>query len=136
MPFLLDSNAWIAWLRQRQPTLIARIQKEGPANILLCSVVVGELIYGAERSGAAYRAANLYDVQQLRGQFVSMPFDDRAAEQYGRVRAHLANLGTPIGPNDLMIAAIALANQLTLVTHNTVEFSRVPSLQLEDWQVP
>jgi tRNA(fMet)-specific endonuclease VapC len=50
------------------------------------------------------------------------------------VRAHLAGLGTPIGPNDLMIASIALANGLTLVTHNTSEFGRVPGLKLEDWQ--
>lgn len=136
MPFVLDSNAWIGWLRQRQPKLIARIKQEDPANILLCSVVVGELIYGAERSGAAHRATNLQAVAQLRNQFVSIPFDDGAAEEYGRIRAHLANLGTPIGPNDLMIAAIGLAHQLTLVTHNTAEFSRVPGLALDDWQVP
>ena len=65
---------------------------------------------------------------------MSLPFDDRAAEEYGKVRSHLAVLGTPIGPNDLMIAAIALANHMTLVTHNTAEFSRVPGLTLEDWQ--
>jgi tRNA(fMet)-specific endonuclease VapC len=65
---------------------------------------------------------------------VSLPFDDRAAEEHGKVRAHLAALGTPIGPHDLMIAAFALSNQMTLVTHNTAEFSRVPGLALEDWQ--
>ena len=65
---------------------------------------------------------------------MSLPFDDRAAEEYGKVRAHLAALGTPIGPNNLMIAAIALANQMTLVSHNTTEFSRVPGLAVEDWQ--
>jgi tRNA(fMet)-specific endonuclease VapC len=71
---------------------------------------------------------------QLRQQFVSLPFDDAAAEEYGKVRAHLAVLGTPIGPNDLMIATIALANAVTLVTNNTSEFSRVPGLSIEDWQ--
>jgi tRNA(fMet)-specific endonuclease VapC len=73
-------------------------------------------------------------VEQLRRQFVSLPFDDHAGEEAGRVRAYLAGLGTPIGPNDLLIAAIALANGLTLVTHNTSEFSRVPGLNIEDWQ--
>ena len=63
-----------------------------------------------------------------------MPFDDRAADEYGRIRAHLAGLGMLIGPNDLLIASIALANGLILVTHNTAEFSRVPGLKLEDWQ--
>jgi tRNA(fMet)-specific endonuclease VapC len=136
MPFVLDSNAWIGWLRQNQPKLVARIAQEGTTNIVLCSVVLGELIYGAERSGPAHRAGNLQRVDHLRQQFASIPFDDRAAEHYGKVRAYLAQLGTPIGSNDLMIAAIALANQLTLVTHNTAEFSRVPGLTLEDWQLP
>jgi tRNA(fMet)-specific endonuclease VapC len=136
MPFLLDSNAWIGWLRKRQPKLVARIKQENAANIVLCSVVLGELIYGAERSGDAHRAANLLEVQKLRLQFASFPVDDRAAEEYGRVRANLDTKGTPIGPNDLMIAAIALANRLTVVTHNTNEFSRVEGLTIEDGQVP
>ena len=96
--------------------------------------MLAELFYGAMRSGVVYQATNLALLAKLRQQFVSLPFDDRAAEDYGRVRAHLAALGTPIGPNDLMIASIALANQLTLVTHNTLEFNRVPGLALEDWQ--
>lgn len=97
---------------------------------------MGELLYGAARSGSAHRTANLQRVEQLRLQFASLPYDDRAAKDYGKIRAHLANLGTPISPNDLMIAAIALANNVTLVTHNTSEFSRVPGLALEDWQIP
>lgn len=134
MIYLLDANACIGWLRQNEPKLIARIQQEDPANIVLCSIVVAELIYGAERSGASYRAGNLMRVGQLRQRFLSLPFDDRAGEEAGRVRAYLAGVGTPIGPNDLLIASIALANQITLVTHNTGEFSRVPGLVVEDWQ--
>jgi tRNA(fMet)-specific endonuclease VapC len=134
MTYVLDSNACIGWLRQSQPKLVARIKQERPTDSVICAVVVGELIYGAERAGAAHRANNRTRVEQLRQQFVSVPFDDSAAEEYGKVRAQLAGLGTPIGPNDLMIAAIALANGLTLVTHNTAEFSRVPGLPIEDWQ--
>ena len=103
-----------------------------PGSVVLCSVVVAELIYGAERSD--YRAKTLAQVRTFCEPFESLPFDDRAAEEYGAIRAHLARQGTPIGPNDLMIAAIAIANSLTLVTHNTLEFSRVPRLVLEDWQ--
>jgi len=132
--YLLDTNAWVAYLRQNNPTLLQRLQQHQPADICLCSVVLGELWYGAVRSGPAHQAANFALIVRLRQQFVSIPFDDRAAEQYGRIRAHLAGQGTLIGPNDLMIAAIALANGLTLVTHNTAEFSRVPGLVLEDWQ--
>ena len=80
------------------------------------------------------QAKNLSQVQIFCRQFQSQPFDDLAAEEYGRIRAHLAGLGMLIGPNDLLIASIALANGLTLVTHNTREFSRIPGLKLEDWQ--
>jgi tRNA(fMet)-specific endonuclease VapC len=72
--------------------------------------------------------------QEFLQQFISIPFDDTAAMVYGTIRANLAKAGTPIGPNDLQIAAIALANELTLVTHNTREFSRIQSLKLEDWE--
>lgn len=136
MTYLLDSNACIEWLRQSNPKLIARIQKEDPVEIVICSVVLAELIYGAERSGAAHRASNLQQVEQLRQQFGSIPFDDDAGVEAGQLRAHLAFLGTPIGPNDLQIAAIARANGLTLMTHNVTEFGRVPGLLIEDWQIP
>jgi tRNA(fMet)-specific endonuclease VapC len=66
--------------------------------------------------------------------YVSLPFDDRAADEYGLIRSYLTGRGTMIGPNDLLIAAIALANQLVLITHTSAEFSRVPGLALEDWQ--
>ena len=63
-----------------------------------------------------------------------MPFDDRCAEEYGLIRADLDHAGTPIGPNDLLIAATARAHDLVLVTHNTREFSRVSGLQIDDWE--
>jgi tRNA(fMet)-specific endonuclease VapC len=132
--FLLDTNAWIGLLRHNDPAIVTRIQQEDPAELFLCSVVVGELIYGAERSGSPHRDANLAKVNQLRATFISLPFHDQAAEEYGRLRAYLATAGLMIGPNDLMIASIALSNGLTLVTHNTSEFSRVPGLVIEDWQ--
>jgi tRNA(fMet)-specific endonuclease VapC len=65
-----------------------------------------------------------------------LSFDDAAADVYAGIRHHLESQGTPIGPYDLQIAAIALADGCTLVTHNTTEFSRVPRLVLEDWEVP
>jgi tRNA(fMet)-specific endonuclease VapC len=132
--YLLDTNACIGWLRNNEPKLVARMHIEDPANLVSCSIVVGELLYGAERSGPAYQAANLLRVRELRSRLHSLSFDDQAAEQYGRVRAILAGTGQLVGPNDLMIAAIALSHGLTLVTHNTSEFSRIPGLVIEDWQ--
>jgi tRNA(fMet)-specific endonuclease VapC len=136
MNYLLDTNAWIGHLRQRSPIVTQHLRRHSAAEVVLCSVVVGELHYGAERSGAAHRTANLALVAWLRQQYLSLPFDDLAGEEYGRIRTHLAAVGIIIGPNDLLIAAIALANHLILVTHNTGEFSRVPGLIVEDWQVP
>lgn len=92
-----------------------------------------ELFYGGWRSNNPQRTLEIQE--RFLAQFISLPFDDAAADVYGRVRARLADLGTPIGLNDLQIASIALANNLTLITHNTREFSRVEGLQLEDWEV-
>ena len=71
-----------------------------------------------------------------RDRFVSLPFDDRGAEEYANIRAHLVAQGNTIGPNDLLIAATALANGLIVVTQNSTEFSRVPGLAIEDWETP
>ena len=136
MTYLLDTNSCIGWLRRNQPPLVARIQAQAQTNIVLCSVVVGELLFGVERSDPTHRANNGLRVEQLRQQFISLPFDDAAAERYGRIRAELTAQGLLIGGNDMLIAAIALAKGCTLVTHNTSEFSRVTGLVIEDWQVP
>lgn len=135
MTHLLDTNSCIDHLRRGTTSPVTtRLAAVVPGSAVLCSVVVAELLYGAHRS--AQVARNLSQVRAFCSQFVSLPFNDQAAEEYGRIRAHLAAQGTLIGPNDLMIAAIALADGLILVTHNTAEFNRVPSLALEDWQVP
>ena len=135
MTYLLDTNASIDHMRRGAASPISAKLTSAPAGaVVICSVVVAELLFGARRS--AQVAQTLAKVQAFCNRFVSLPFDDHAADHYSTIRAHLAALGTPIGPNDLMIAAIALANGLTLVTHNTVEFTRVPGLNLQDWQTP
>jgi tRNA(fMet)-specific endonuclease VapC len=131
MIYLLDTNAWIAVLNPGDSSVKSRLSAHQPDEIALCSIVKAELFFGAYRS--TKQAANLQLLERLYRQFRSVPFDDAAAEVYGRIRANLAARGTPIGPNDLMIAATALANNLILVTHNTKEFSRVTGLILEDW---
>jgi tRNA(fMet)-specific endonuclease VapC len=96
-------------------------------------VVKAELFYGALKSNNPHR--NLEKQRQFVDRFASLPFDDEAAEAYSQIRARLEELGTPIGPNDLMIAAIAVTNNAVLVTHNTREFGRVEGLQYEDWEI-
>jgi len=100
---------------------------------VLCDIVKAELYYGAYKGTRL--ESNLVLYQEFFSELVSLPFDGNAAAVYGRIRARLEALGTPIGPNDLQIAAIALANDLILVTHNTREFSRVEGLRLEDWEL-
>ena len=134
MKYLLDTNACIGWLRMSQPAIVSRMKKESPSDLAICSVVVAELIFGAERSAPAHQAKNRLRVSRLRAQFTSLAFDDFAAQYYGVIRSLLTAAGNLIGPNDLLIASIALANRLILVTHNVSKFTRVPGLQIEDWQ--
>lgn len=134
MKYLLDTNAWIAYLRHNNPRVVQQFLQVNPADIARCSVVLAELFYGAYHGPVAKQAANVALIACLQQRFVSVPFDDEAAVQYGQIRAHLASQGTLIGPNDLMIASIAFGKGLTLVTHNTREFSRVPGLHIDDWQ--
>jgi len=130
--YLLDTNAWIEVLRDRNQGVVEQVASKQRDEIRLCSVVKAELYFGAfKKSG---RAGNLGLLQDLFTKFNSLPFDDAAAEACGKLRAELNAKGTPIGPYDLMIAAIALVNGATLVTHNISEFSRVDGLSIEDWQ--
>ena len=131
--YLLDTNACIKYLNNTDSSVVERIRKELPGAIRLCDVVKAELLYGAYKSSR--KEANLELLQRFFALFVSLPFEDRAAHAYGRIRADLEAAGTPIGPYDMQIAAIALANNLVLVTHNTREFSRIAGLALEDWEL-
>ena len=126
--FLLDSNAWIALFRGKSESLLSELKRHAAAEILVCPVILTELQYGACRSPAEYRAANQRLVDELRTTYDSIPFDDLAALDAADLRAHLATIGQPIGPYDLLIAAIARVNDLILVTHNTSEFARVLGL--------
>lgn len=113
MTFLLDTNTCIGHLTGRVPTITERLRRHSVRDVVLCS--------------------NLAVVDEFTAPFASYPFDDQAAERYAQIRAELERMGTPIGPNDLLIAAIALSRQCTLVTSNVREFQRVADLAVEDW---
>jgi tRNA(fMet)-specific endonuclease VapC len=132
MRYLLDTNTCVVYLRWPNSPVARKLATLSPESVALCAIVKAELHFGVEQS--ARPADNRVALAAFFAGFASLPFDDRAAEVYGRLRAQLAKRGTPIGPNDLMIAAIALTNGATLVTHNVGEFSRVPDLQIEDWE--
>jgi tRNA(fMet)-specific endonuclease VapC len=130
--FLLDTNTCVRFLTGRSERVCERVLTTDARDIALCSVVKAELIYGSVKSEQMER--NQATLAEFFGRFISLPFDDTAAAEYGIIRAHLERSGRPIGSNDLMIAAIALSRGTVLVTHNTREFSRVEGLQLDDWE--
>ncbi len=130
---LLDSNVWIAYLKGRDITLMQRVKARRPEQLSVCSVVWAELLHGAEKYDAPEKRKRQLD--ETIGGLVSLDFDLSAARHYARIRYQLERAGLRIGGNDLMIAAIALANDLTVVTNNTGEFARVPGLRIEDWSV-
>jgi len=132
MMFLLDTNACIRILNGSSEKLNTRLRASSPTELCTCAVVKAELYFGARKSARVH--ANLTLLSTLFDPWISLPFDDLAAEHYGQVRADLARLGKLIGPNDLMIASIARAHDAVLVTHNGAEFSRVVGLRLEDWE--
>lgn len=133
MTYLLDTNVCIRYMNGRAPGVLRRLQALQPVEVVVCSVVKAELFYGAQRSHDPARSLAVQ--QQFLQPYHSLPFDDAAAEVAGSLRAQLAQSGTPIGPYDLQIAAIALANGCTVVTHNVREFGRVPDLAIEDWEL-
>ncbi|MCT7954066.1 type II toxin-antitoxin system VapC family toxin [Laspinema palackyanum] len=132
MSYLLDTNVWARYLNGRSPAIRQKFREVDLTQVFICSIVKSELAYGAFKSrnpDLTYRKQN--DFITL---FVSLPFDDVSALIFGRLKAQLELKGEMIGIKDLQIAAIALSNDLTLVTHNTAEFERVTGLQIEDWE--
>ena len=133
MIYLLDTNACIQLWQRKNLVVRRHFALYSPEEIALCSVVKAELLFGALHS--EQKDNNLQLLQKLFAPLHSFEFDYKAAEYYAQIRADLTAKGNLIGANDLMIAAIARANNATLVTHNTSEFSRVQELVIEDWEL-
>ena len=129
MRFSLDTNAVIA-LMEGQRDVLGRLQQHGVDTVGLSAIVVHELYFGACRSDRM--AANVARLDVL--PFKVMDFNRNDALASADIRLRLERLGTPIGQYDLLIAAQALARDLTLVTHYTREFQRIPGLRVVDWQ--
>jgi tRNA(fMet)-specific endonuclease VapC len=129
--FLLDTNVCIELLNGKNAALIERFRSHRPVDLGLSSIVRAELLWGARRS--KHVDTNLQRVAVFAAPLRTVPFDDLCAGHYGSIRADLASQGTPIGHNDLLIAASARAHDAVLVTRNLGEFHRVAGLRVEDW---
>ncbi|MBI1294992.1 PIN domain-containing protein [bacterium] len=132
MTYLLDTNVCIRYINGRSPSIVHKMQRLQPRNIVVCAVVKAELFYSAQRSRDPEQTLAVQ--RRFLQPYRLLPFDDAAAEIAGRIRAQLTARGTPIGPYDVQIAAIALAYNCTLVTHNVDEFGRIPDLSIDDWE--
>lgn len=130
--YLLDTNILIAALKGQAPVR-HHLENTPLASLRLSVIVLGELQFGAEKS--AYAERNRARLAELAQRLPLAGLDEGTARQYAHIRAHLERQGTPIGANDLWIAAQALSLEATLVTDNQREFQRVPDLVLENWAV-
>jgi tRNA(fMet)-specific endonuclease VapC len=130
MRYLLDTNIVSDLVRNPQGTIAARIVKLGEDSVFTSIIVTAELYFGLARNRSDRLASHLQTV--LSGLDI-LPWDAPADERYGEIRAFLQGKGKLIGANDLLIAAHALALDVTLVSDNVREFSRVPGLKLENW---
>ena len=133
MRYMLDTNICIFAIKKRPEGVLAHLKSHTPEEICISSVTYGELCHGVEKSQAVMR--NRLALTMFLSHIAILPFDDSAAQEYGKVRAALEKSDIPIGPLDTQIAAHAKSLGLTLVTNNTREFQRVEELRIEDWAV-
>jgi tRNA(fMet)-specific endonuclease VapC len=127
--WLVDTNTLIHAVRGRPPRVRDELRRRAPSDIAVSAVTIAELWYGAEKhpNPSAKRDAWAAVLEP----YEVLAFDRAAAEHHARLRHALRH--TPIGERDLLIAAIATANRLIVVTQNTREFGRVPDLVIQDW---
>ena len=130
MRYLLDTNVVSDLVRNPQGKVAQRIHKVGEARVSTSIMVAAELRYGAAKKGSARLSAQLEAVLRV---LDVLPFEPPADAIYASLRMGLEEVGTPIGANDMLIAAHALALGCTIVTDNEKEFARVRDLPRENW---
>lgn len=129
--YMLDTNICIYIQKQRPESVLKKFQALKPGDVVISTITWGELQYGAAKSQNKQKILTVLDAFSSLVPVVAM--SSETGSVYGRMRAVLAQKGTPIGNNDLWIAAHAKTLNLTLVTNNTKEFERIPTLKLENW---
>ncbi len=130
LKFMLDTNIIIYVMKNRPKQFKDRFTLHN-GRMCISSVTLGELVFGAEHSQQTDR--NLAEIEEMTARIEVLPFEDKAAYHFGRIRSDLYRMGRPIGPYDMMIAGHARASAMILVTNNVKEFERVPGLQVENW---
>ena len=129
MKYMLDTNICIYAIKHKPPEVIKNFLKHNPDDMCVSSITYGELMHGVEKSQAVER--NRAAITLFLSSISILPFDNYAAEEYGKVRAELERKGTPIGPMDMLIAGHARSERLILITNTTREFFRVVNQEVE-----
>ena len=131
MKYMLDTNICIFAIRNSNDNVLKKFHEHLDDELYISLITLAKLMYGVEKSrkpeqnrNALLQFLTLIDIKE---------FSEKAAIEYGKIRAFLENQGTPIGPLDTLIAAHAVSENMILVTHNTKEFLRVPDLTVENW---
>jgi tRNA(fMet)-specific endonuclease VapC len=131
MIYMLDTNTCVFLMKGRPASVRQHLESLLGERVCLSSVVVSKLWFGVHNS--RLKEKNKQALQHFLEPFEELPYGHAANEIYGRRRAALKIIGTPIGPLDMLIAAHALSENAILVTNNLKEFSRIDGLRLEDW---
>ena len=131
MKYLIDTNICIYIMNNRPVDVIKKFKQFNPGEIGISTITVSELQYGVAKS--TYRNENQHRLDEFLAPLEILAYNEIAARTYGDIRFQLENHGKPIGPLDLLIAAHALSQNLTMVTNNDKEFKRIKNLEVENW---
>ena len=130
LKYLLDTNI-VIYVLKRRPKEVLEIFNRNAIRMAISSITLSELIYEAEKSSNVDK--NLEAIEEFVSHLDVLPYDAKASQHYGQIKAALEKRGEIIGENDIHIAAHAISQGLILVTNNLREFKRVPNLALENW---
>lgn len=130
LKYLLDTNI-VIYVLKRRPKEVLDIFNANASRMAISSITLSELMYGAEKSLNTDK--NLEAVEEFVSHLEALPYDAKASQHYGQIKAALEKKGQIISENDIHIAAHAISHGLILVSNNLREFKRVPNLALENW---
>ena len=131
MAYMLDTNICIYAMKNKPEKVLKRMKEHNPDELFISTITLAELDQGVQKS--IKKEKNATNLKNFLKVILILPFDKKAAAEYGKICAYLQKNGTPIEPLDTLIAAHALSKNLTLVTNNVREFERVPDLKIENW---
>ena len=131
MKYLIDTNICIYIMNKRPPDVIQKFKQFDPGEIGISTITVSELQYGVAKS--THRKKNQLRLDEFLAPLEILSYNEIAARTYDDIRIQLEKYGKPIGPLDLLIAAHALSQNLTIVTNNVKEFKQIKNLKIENW---